>query len=42
MLTLPLPVPSHELPVGVTLQGARFEDRQLLTIAATVDAACST
>ncbi|MDN6680167.1 MAG: hypothetical protein L0L17_10850 [Yaniella sp.] len=41
MLTLPLPVPSHELPVGVTLQGARFEDRQLLTIAAKVDAACS-
>lgn len=41
MITLPLPVAQHELPVGLTIQGARFEDRQLLTTAATVDTACS-
>lgn len=41
MLTLPLPIAHHELPVGLTLQGARFEDQQLLPLAATVDAACS-
>ncbi|WP_372699739.1 amidase family protein [Arthrobacter sp. JSM 101049] len=30
MLTLPAPVPEGGLPVGITLQGARFDDRTLL------------
>lgn len=37
MLTLPLPVQDHELPVGLTLQGARFADRLLLTLAGRLD-----
>ncbi len=41
MLTLPLPVGEQDLPVGLTLQGARFGDRKLLSVAATVDVACA-
>ena len=34
MVTIPLPVADDQLPVGLTLQGARHTDQQLLTTAA--------
>ena len=33
MVTIPLPVAESELPVGLTVQGARFADRTLLSVA---------
>lgn len=41
MVTIPLPVDAHELPVGLTLQGSRFGDRELLSTATTVDRCCA-
>lgn len=41
MVTLPLPVASPELPVGLTLQGPRFGDRRLLATAAIADRCCA-
>lgn len=41
MVTMPLPVAGHELPVGLTLQGARFADRHVLANAITVATACA-
>lgn len=36
MITMPLPVQTNALPIGLTLQGARMQDPQLLEVAATV------
>lgn len=33
MVTIPLPVPDDGLPIGMTIQGLRFADRQVLGIA---------
>lgn len=33
MMTIPLPVAADALPVGITIQGNRFTDRQLLSVA---------
>ena len=41
MLTLPAPVPAGGLPVGITLQGARFDDRKLLALGRRLDEASS-
>jgi Asp-tRNA(Asn)/Glu-tRNA(Gln) amidotransferase A subunit family amidase len=41
MVTLPLPVPEGGLPVGLTVQGARFEDQRVLGLAAQITAALS-
>ncbi|MBM6621070.1 hypothetical protein JTF08_05560 [Micrococcaceae bacterium RIT802] len=38
MLTLPAPVPAGGLPVGITLQGARFRDRALLALGLRLEA----
>jgi mandelamide amidase len=41
MVTLPLPLPKGGLPVGLTVQGARFEDQRVLGLAAKITAALS-
>lgn len=38
MITMPLPVQTNALPIGLTLQGARFSDRKLLAVTATLAA----
>lgn len=37
MVTIPLPVGAGELPIGVTMQGRRFDDRRVLDIARIID-----
>lgn len=39
MITLPAPVADGEPPVGITLQGRRFEDRRALALARTIETA---
>ncbi|WP_052372902.1 amidase family protein [Amycolatopsis taiwanensis] len=41
MVTLPLPVPEVALPVGLTVQGARFADRRVLDLASRIAAGLS-
>lgn len=41
MLTLPGPVPDGGLPVGITLQGPRFDDRRLLSLGRRLEAAAA-